>query len=122
MVDDGGVMALEGLAGMTQRPGLQEGFHRFMVEAEAEAASGPGGRLVPFLWAGKRGGLFLADERHAVLFQKRLEQTLGAKAFFNYHFDTKFLYGSRVLMPTWRAELRDFENLLSAQLPALTAA
>lgn len=112
---DGGVLVLEGISGMSDRPALQEGFHRFMLESRVAAARGlPGPRpLVPFLWAGKRGGLFLAEERHADIYRYRVRRSLPANAHLvNVISDNKFMYGSRILTLGWEAEVRDFRMLM----------
>lgn len=112
---EGGLLLLEGISGMSDRPALQEGFHHFMLESRAAARQGlPGPKvLVPFLWAGKRGGLFLADERHADLYRSRVRRALPATALLvNAIADNKFLYGSRLLTVSWEAAVRDFRVLM----------
>lgn len=109
---DGGLLLLEGVQGMSDRPGLQEGFHRFMLEEDV-ARTSDRRRLVPFLWAGKRGGLFLANERHARIYQDVVKRALPAGQWLNTLHDTKFLYGSRVVTAMWEAEPKHFEALLA---------
>merc|ERR1712207_44141 len=75
---NGGLLLLEGLQAMTDRPGLQEGFHRFMLEEDIRRGVGDQRRLVPFLWVGKRGGLFLAQDSHAEIYQDRVRRALSA--------------------------------------------
>lgn len=108
---EGGLLIFEGLQGMSQRPGLQEGFHRFMLEEES-APDNVGQRLVPFLWTGKHGGLFLTHERHAHVYRKAVLAELPANKFINTHHDTKFMYGSQVLCAIWEADVLRFEALL----------
>jgi len=103
----GGLLVFEGVQGMNDRPSLQEGFHRFMLETEAMEQ-----RIVPFFWAGKHGGLFLTDEGHAELYRRRLQGAVPQAAILNHVYDTKFMYGSRVMFAHWEAQAESFEGLL----------
>jgi len=114
---DGGILNLEGIQGMSDRPGLQEGFHRFMIEEDRLFPQGKR-RLVPFLWAGKRGGLFLTSERHVQTYQQKLRTALPAGMWLDTVHDTKFLYGTRVVTAVWEAEPRHFEGLLAQASPS----
>jgi len=114
----GGFLLLEGIQGMSDRPGLQVGFHRFMLEQESAASRGRR-RLMPFLWAGRRGGIFLADEEYVGTYRRSIEQALPkfrrampeGNHFYAVIDTTKFMYGSQVLSANWEAEMRDFEML-----------
>mmetsp|Transcript_98907 Transcript_98907/g.284069 ORF Transcript_98907/g.284069 Transcript_98907/m.284069 type:complete len:172 (+) Transcript_98907:697-1212(+) len=68
-------------------------------------------RLAPFLWAGKRGGLFLADEAWADVYRGALREVLPADARLINAVSDKFLYGSRVLTMSWEAKQEDLEKL-----------
>lgn len=112
---EGGVLIVQGLQGMNDRPGVQEGFHRFMLDHEAGEKPAPDllratrrVRLVPFLWSGKRGGMFLASEEYASIYRRSLQVALPDKFLH-----TKFLYGSKMLVTVmWDAGLSHIKNVL----------
>merc|ERR1712032_1384872 len=90
-----------------------------MLEQESAASRGRR-RLMPFLWAGRRGGIFLADEEYIEAYRQSIEQALPkfrratpqSHQFYAVIDTTKFMYGSQVLSANWEAEMRDFEMLL----------
>lgn len=115
---NGGLLLLEGIQGMSDRPGLQEGFHRFMLEQESAGSRGQR-CFMPFLWAGRRGGIFLAEEEYVGAYRESIEQALPqfrraipeSNQFYKVIDTTKFMYSSQVLSANWEAEMRDFEML-----------
>eukprot|EP00933_Yihiella_yeosuensis_P041024 TRINITY_DN35465_c0_g1_i1.p1 TRINITY_DN35465_c0_g1~~TRINITY_DN35465_c0_g1_i1.p1 ORF type:complete len:331 (+),score=44.86 TRINITY_DN35465_c0_g1_i1:91-993(+) len=101
-LNPGGLLVFEGSVGMSQRPGAQEGFHRFMLD---EGFRSPGERFVPFLWAGKQGGLVLAAEAYADMYREAIKRMTPKGSLLLNDIpghDTKFLYGSRILAFWWR--------------------
>lgn len=70
-------------------PGVQEGFHRFMLLDRPRLRPD----LVPFLLIGR---IYLADRPYAERYRKALEASLPENAFWK---STKFLYGAEVLLP-----------------------
>jgi len=69
-------------------PGVQEGFHRFMLLDRPRLRP----ELVPFLLVGR---IYLADRNWAEKYREALKQNMPEKAWWK---STKYMYGSEVLL------------------------
>jgi len=84
----GGILALEGLHDLYDRPHLQEGFHAFMQQAEKPP-------LLPFLRIGVT--MLFSHPAHAEAYRGALFAALPPNTFINEQ-HRKFLYGAEILI------------------------